>query len=95
MKALARGYVWWLGVAKIGRMVKSCKSCLSVNLKAPVAPLDLAQSTLATHSHRLCRPIYGKVLSEKGRWTYSDLSAGEFAPDLPHKAPFHHRDSAM
>ena len=40
MKALARGYVWWLGVAKdIERMAKSCKSCLSVKQAPPKAPL--------------------------------------------------------
>ena len=40
MKALARTYVWWLGLDQdIEKLVKACSSCVQVKAVSRVAPL--------------------------------------------------------
>ena len=40
MKALARSYVWWLGLDQdIEKLVKACSSCVQVKAVSGVAPL--------------------------------------------------------
>ena len=64
MNALARSYVWWPNISgQLEKLAKACSGCQH-NQKMPTrayqittASVGVGHCTMATHTHRLCRPI--------------------------------------
>ena len=64
MKAIARSYMWWLGIDKdIMNIAKSYLPCLENKSQPAAAPLypcmDLAYHIMEKNSHRFCRSFPG------------------------------------
>jgi len=61
MKDLACSHFWWPGLDKeVEQLAKTCPACQSVKnapIKPPLAPLGLANYSMAEGTHRFCRPL--------------------------------------